>query len=137
MPVFDGLFPGTHNRAIQELLFTCAHWHGLAKLRMHTDATLEILDSTTVILGKQLRHFAQVICLKYNTRELPKEADARDRKASKDKDPNRPVKASSTRRPKVYKINTYKHHSLGDYVDAIKMYGTCDSFNTELVRLNI
>jgi hypothetical protein len=34
IPVFDGLFPSDHNKMIVDLLFTLAHWHGLAKLRM-------------------------------------------------------------------------------------------------------
>jgi hypothetical protein len=32
-----GSIPEPHNGAIQRLLFLCAHWHGLAKLRMHSD----------------------------------------------------------------------------------------------------
>lgn len=35
------------------LLFTCAHWHALAKLRMHTDDTLKLLDSLTVRIGAE------------------------------------------------------------------------------------
>lgn len=31
-------------------------------------------------------------------------------------------------------LNTYKVHSLGDYVEAIRRYGTTDSFSTEMVR---
>jgi hypothetical protein len=36
---------------VLKLLFELAHWHGLAKLCMHTDATLEILSSVTISLG--------------------------------------------------------------------------------------
>jgi hypothetical protein len=36
------------------LLFIVAHWHGLAKLRLHIDETLEILDEWTIFLGKEL-----------------------------------------------------------------------------------
>ena len=38
-----------------------------------------------------------------------------------------------TRRPKVLNLNTYKLHSLGDYPDTIKQYGTTDSYSTQLV----
>ena len=56
IPVFDGLFDREDNNILQ-LLFTCAHWHGLAKLRMHTDRTLGILDEVTTLLGVKFQHF--------------------------------------------------------------------------------
>ena len=76
IPVFVGLFLDTHDDTIQELLFTCAHWHGLVKLRMHTDYTLQILEELTTKLGDQLRFFANETCLGYSTIELPHEAAA-------------------------------------------------------------
>jgi hypothetical protein len=60
-----------------------AHWHGLAKLRMHTDLTLDILDSLTTILGQKLRIFDDETCSKFVTLELPREAEARKRRAAK------------------------------------------------------
>ena len=60
-----------------------AHWHGLAKLRMHTDLTLDILDSLTSILGQKLRRFDDETCSKFVTLELPREAEARKRRAAK------------------------------------------------------
>jgi hypothetical protein len=68
--VFEGLLPEPHNSSILQLLFTLAHWHGLAKLRMHTDVTLRILDDTTTSLGEQLRHFQAETCSAYTTCEL-------------------------------------------------------------------
>lgn len=38
------------------------------------------------------------------------------------------------RRRKTFNLNTYKIHSLGDYVATIKEYGTTDSYSTEPVR---
>lgn len=60
-----------------------AHWHGLAKLRIHTDRTLEILDQTTTLLGQYLRDFHSKTCSSFNTKELPREANARDRRKTK------------------------------------------------------
>jgi hypothetical protein len=60
-----------------------AHWHGLAKLRMHTDTTLDIMDAVTSDLGKKLRAFQQKTCAFFNTKELRREADARNRKQAK------------------------------------------------------
>jgi len=58
---------------IQQLLFTCARWHALAKLQMHTDHTLQILEELTTKLGDQLRFFANNTCSNYSTVELPHE----------------------------------------------------------------
>lgn len=62
-----------------------AHWHGLAKLRMHTDLTLEILDHNTILLGKLLRDFQLKTSTAFNTKELQREANARGRRKTKAK----------------------------------------------------
>jgi len=81
--VFDGLLPEPHNRIVTELLFTLAHWHALAKLRMHNDLTLNIMDATTVSLGEKLRKFSQKTCPAFGTKELSQEYNARMRKDAK------------------------------------------------------
>src|SRR6267378_4152421 len=57
IPVFEGLLPSHHNEIVMTLLYRLAEWHALAKLRMHTDPTLDFLDSITSILGRELRRF--------------------------------------------------------------------------------
>jgi len=139
-----------------------AHWHGLAKLRMHHDLTLDILDSVTVALGNLLRSFSDVTCPAFETKELRREADARGRRESRKAAASHyvvsnvpPVDQASTgpgdssirpaiehrtpggvvgRRPKKFNLGTYKGHSYGDYAKAIREYGTTDSFSTESVR---
>src|ERR1700733_4914436 len=138
MPVFDGLFPDPHNDTRQELLSTCAHWDALAKLRMHTEHTLRVLEEHTTKLGDQLRFFATISCLGYNTVKLPCEAAARKRRKSKKPQvnvPNDNQTACGTRRKKTFNMNTYKHHALGDYVETIRTYSTCDSYSTEAVSI--
>lgn len=84
VPVFDGLLNVKQdNHDILELLFLCAHWHGLAKLRMHTDHTLALLDEATALLGLKFRHFVNHTCTRFDTRELQREANARVRRAAK------------------------------------------------------
>ena len=78
--MFEGLLPGQHNIRVIKLLFVAAHWHGLAKLRLHIDPTLDILDKVTSLLGNRLRDFVQHTCGAYETRELRREADARNRR---------------------------------------------------------
>lgn len=253
--MFEGLFPEPYNEAIMDLLFLCAHWHGLAKLRMHTDQTLELLDQVTISLSTQFRYFVNTVCPNFKTRELPREALARSRRQKQlvtepDLMPHAPhptpgnipaetlapfedqlnglpsvpfsnpdpipsnalqlhhadsassgilltgamdlplnhtaslppnttpldnpgaascllsdttipmapdvivvtspaensettgyiptadgtsVPAGRTRRLKEFNLNTYKYHSLADYADMIRKYGTTDSYSTELV----
>ena len=129
---------------VQRLLFICAHWHGLAKLRIHSDLTLDVLDEVTTSLGTGFRHFQDRICPAYNSKELPRETDARHRRrqkeASRQRRPNAHVKKKAkldrdAPRKKKFNLQTYKHHSLGDYVKTIRQLGTSDSFSTTTVRI--
>lgn len=84
IPVFDGLLPDEHNKIVLDLLFIMAHWHGLAKLRMHSDLTLQILDQQTTDLGEQLRQFKNKVCAAYQTQELNREVDARSHRQTRE-----------------------------------------------------
>ncbi|KIK32965.1 hypothetical protein CY34DRAFT_45160, partial [Suillus luteus UH-Slu-Lm8-n1] len=135
IPVFDGLLPAPHNQILMNLLFTMSHWHGLAKLRMHSDITLEILNQQTTHLGEQFHHFSDKVCAAYQTMELDREVGARSRRQAKDmtgqiQDPPVP---KQPRRKKHFNIQTYKFHVLGDYVSSIRQFGTTDSYSTEPV----
>jgi len=39
------------------------------------------------------------------------------------------------RRPRLLNLQTYKLHALGDYAAHIRMYGTTDSYSTQVVSL--
>ena len=54
-----------------------AHWHGLAKLRMHTHQTLNVLNQETTAIGTLLRKFKDETCSNFNIYELCKEVEAR------------------------------------------------------------
>ena len=41
--------------------------------------------------------------------------------------------AITARRAKTFNLDTYKYHSLGDYAEHIRQYGTTDSYSTEPV----
>ncbi|KAJ3526401.1 hypothetical protein NMY22_g10179 [Coprinellus aureogranulatus] len=83
IPAFEGLLPPPHNNRVLKLLFIFAQWHGLAKLRMHTDHTLHILDTLTTDLGNTVRDFAEKTCASFQTKELKREYQARKRRESK------------------------------------------------------
>lgn len=115
------------------LLFMCAQWHCLAKLRLHNDLTLALLDYTTTRLGAQMRLFYTETCMKVPTKELEKEAEARAKKAAKDRKAK--ASTSSTRRPVTLNMFTIKFHYLGDYTSVIRKLGTTDSYSTQTVSI--
>ena len=135
IPVFEGLLPEPYNSSVLQLLFYLAHWHGLAKLRIHSDVTLAILDKETTVIGRLLRTFNTETCPWFKTKELRQEAAARQRLQAKQHGGQSSELSSSVpmRKPMSFNLNTYKIHALGDYVETIKMYGTTDSYSTEPV----
>ena len=150
IPVFEGFLPAQHNENLMGLLFTMAHWHALAKLRQHTDLSLDIMDLVTIQLGTSLRKFQAETCFVFNTRELKREEAARTRQAQRAKTTAQSsTKTTSTapslsqtqtttvkstgRHLKTLNLKTYKDHALGDYVETIRRFGTTDSYSTETV----
>ena len=146
IPAFKGLLPSsTHNVIIQKLLFKLATWHGLAKLRQHTETTVCDLENSTTQLGNMLRSFQQDICSQYQTFDLPSKEAARARRkaaaarakkggtgaaAKKGKGKESTV---GTRKIRVFNLNTYKIHALGGYAKAIWLFGSPDNYNSQSV----
>ncbi|KAB5588767.1 hypothetical protein CTheo_7785 [Ceratobasidium theobromae] len=124
------------------LLFVLARWHGLAKLRQHSDATLTALDKETSILGDELRAF-KAYTATTATYETPQECSARLRriyaKAKLNADTSSVIpqasKASQQRHRKEFNLNTCKIHFLGDYAESIAHLGTTDSTSTQTGEL--
>ncbi|OAX33973.1 hypothetical protein K503DRAFT_699507, partial [Rhizopogon vinicolor AM-OR11-026] len=118
IPVFEVLLPRATHKNVLTLPLTSVQWHALAKLRMHTDETLGLLDTVTVKLGRQLRHFQKYTCVAFKTQELRREAERRQRRQSRSLIRNGEATASThqpARRPKAFNLQTYKLHALGDY----------------------
>jgi hypothetical protein len=67
------------------LLYALAKWQSLAKLRTHTDHTVDLLDELTTVLGSQFQSFETDVCLSIKTKELPREYQARKRRESRRK----------------------------------------------------
>jgi hypothetical protein len=131
----EGLFPEEHDAIVQSLLYRFAQWHALAKLRMHTETTLSLLDETFKTLSRQLRKFSDFTCSAFTTLELPKEKAARERKAAREGSRSHNGNAGTGgRKAKKFNLNTYKFHAMGDYVRSIWVFGTTDSFSTQIVR---
>ena len=79
IPIFERLLPKLHNNHVMKLLFQTAEWHGLAKLRMHTEATLARLEQVTTDLGHLMWDFQDKTCAKFNTTELACKVEAQNR----------------------------------------------------------
>ncbi|KAG5634841.1 hypothetical protein H0H81_000543 [Sphagnurus paluster] len=187
IPAFEGLLPEPHNSHIMKLLYRTAEWHALAKLRMHTDPTLQHFEVLTKEFGQLMRQFQDLTAQDFETYELPREADARTRRATKKamasvtttpafptplfagtNEPSSAVCAATAppaipltslttagstpspttipsavpekqlrRKKKTLNLNMYKWHALGDYPRTIRMFGTTDSYSTQVVSRQI
>lgn len=134
LPAFEGLFGEPYDEIIQDSLFALCYWHGLAKLRLHSTSTLKLLEAATSQLGAQLRRFVREVCNPVPTHETKKEAAARHRRAQKAAGlaPGSSAPQDS-RKDKTFNLNTFKWHSLADYVATIFLFGTSDSYSTQAV----
>lgn len=134
--MFRGLLPSAIDAELQYLLFSLAHWHGLAKLRLHTTATLKHLANETTKIGEKLRAF-QDSTNDLVVYETPREFRARQRRvATRAKRRNDSDETLTlTRKHCKLNLNTFKFHALGDYAAVIARNGTTDSFSTQAVSL--
>lgn len=131
MQVFDGLFPPAENEIVMTLLFDLITWHGLAKLRLHTDITLRHLDYSCVAAFRSIRIFIREICDKHVAEELDKEARIREKRAIRRRAAGVNVADSTPgKKIKTLNINTYKVHRMPDYSKAIRRFGTIEGFSS-------
>ncbi|KAF9455659.1 hypothetical protein BDZ94DRAFT_1139764, partial [Collybia nuda] len=146
IPAMDGLLPEPHNTMVITVLYCLAEWHALAKLHMHTESTLQLLEKSTTILGKELRRFRDGSFKSFNCQELPKETAAcqHQQKKAKAKETGKNTsltenlqskEALSFSKKKSLNLFTYKFHALGDYVQTIRLFGTTDSYSTQIVGI--
>jgi hypothetical protein len=110
---------------VRELLFLMATWHALAKLRLHTEHTLQDLERVGLALCAAVRRWMRDMCDEIVTKELKKEADARARRQAQ-----RANAGSSGQRLKAFNWNIYKAHRITDYPAAIRQFGTTDGYST-------
>jgi hypothetical protein len=116
------------------LLYRTAEWHAFAKLRLHTENTLQHLEKLITELGKVMRNFRDTTQSAFVTSELPKEMEARQRRQkSSSKGKEKAAAGNNGKKPKNLNLLTYKWHALGDYVQAIRLFGGTDGFSTQVV----
>ena len=143
LPCLDGLLASADprlNELILDLFWELSCWHALAKLRLHTETTLSILERFTETFGAATRRFAAA-CDDIDTRELPNEEAARGRRevnlAAKGKKSTKKVSGIVTgSKQKKLNLSTFKYHHLGHYPWAIRRCGTTDNYTTQTVCLH-
>ena len=116
-----------------DLLFELTIWHGLSKLRLHTESTVQALESSTTRLGIVLRKFQSMTCTEFVTHNLPSEEAARgcwkaakaklqptaQKSKSKGKEPESKGKKKVSSTLWDFGLSNYKTHVLPDYVRTI------------------
>ncbi|KAK7007536.1 hypothetical protein R3P38DRAFT_2644843, partial [Favolaschia claudopus] len=146
IPAFAGLFSGEDDERVLKLLFRMAEWHAFAKLRMHTDPTLEHLRRLTPEIGRLMREFKNTTCANYETFELPREVAARGRREQRaatartaddavTAPQSTPAAATTTtkssKKVKTLNLNIYKWHAAGDVHPTIPVFSTTDVYSTQ------
>lgn len=130
IPVFEDLLVDPlDNAMVLDLLFIASHWHGLAKMRIHTDSTLKTFSLVTTQLGDALRQFTDEVCPKYPTKDSVREARARQKKSN--------TPGGAVRKDRTFNLKTYKVHALGDYPRTIPLFGTTDGYSTQIVSSRV
>jgi hypothetical protein len=156
------LLPEPYNTKLLTLLYHLAEWQAFAKLRMHTEHTLPALDTVTRVLGNDLRSFRQWTGTAFTIKALPQEINNKKRRTQKkkkkiqiaitegtseaeidaigisqkqkQKQKQKNTETSNTSANGItFNLLTYKLHALGDYVKTIRLFGTTDSYSTQIV----
>lgn len=164
IPCFEGLLPSPDNEHVMSLLYVMAYWHGLAKMRMHVESSVRLLNDIYTVMGSHLRHFEQVVCPWYDTRETAKEHAKRIRaqtritaktmprqtsitSATSSIDPSGtapasiPLSTENTRtsrtgqKSRSFNLATIKAHLLGYCPRYIHLFGTLEMLSTMVVRV--
>ena len=110
-------------------------WHSLAKLRLHSNDLLHLLDQSLKYLSVQFQHFVNITCATFKTKESPSKVVAQQRHQQAEVEKKKGTNTSSLNGPHNKRINmhTYKFHALGDYTATIKLFGTTDLYTMQVV----
>ncbi|KAJ3837892.1 hypothetical protein F5878DRAFT_584314 [Lentinula raphanica] len=135
IPVFEGLLPDEAHNMLMTLLYRAAEWHALAKLRMHSEDTLQHLETVTQQLGKLMRKFRDLSNSAFQTYETEREGAARRRRQQQQATGSSGSGQTRDNFRKLLNLLTYKWHALPDYVPSIRWFGPTDSTSTQVGEL--
>ncbi|KAG9031058.1 hypothetical protein FS837_003120, partial [Tulasnella sp. UAMH 9824] len=127
IPVFEGLLPSPYDGQVLSILYAMAGLASLASLRLHTETTLLALRLAITQYGTLIRRFASVTCTAFETRETPREHQARMRRASaQTSGGGKPAGASR----RTFNLQRFKLHAIGDWPASITEFGTLEGYST-------
>ncbi|KAJ7138764.1 hypothetical protein C8R43DRAFT_1131929 [Mycena crocata] len=138
IPCVEGLLPEPFNSRLMTMLFRLSEWNAFAKMRMHTETTLGLFETSTTVIGRELRSFASTTQSEFKTVELPGETASRARRGARKKAAGKaPAPAGPPPPPKgkFLNLNTYKFHALGDYAPTIRVFGSTELYSTQTGEL--
>ncbi|KAF8228056.1 hypothetical protein L208DRAFT_1145210, partial [Tricholoma matsutake] len=131
IPSAEGLLPEPYNCKCMTLLFHLAEWHALAKLRMHTKHTLNQLDQATTEAHDHHKH--KRASKKASSSGGSGHSAPQVVEGTTLPGPEPAAKSNIKPKAKLFSLFTYKLHALGDYVQTIWLFGTTDSYSTQIV----
>ncbi|KIO16354.1 hypothetical protein M407DRAFT_50707, partial [Tulasnella calospora MUT 4182] len=131
IPVFEGLLPSPYNEQVLSTLYAMADLASLASLRLHTETTLLALRLAITRYGTLVRRFASITCTAFDTRETPREHQARMRRASAQSGAGGKPAGDSRW---TFNLQRFKVHAIGDWPALITEFGTLENYSTWSVR---
>jgi len=94
---------------------------------------MTFLEETFKKLSQKLHNFQHNTYAIFNTVELPKEKATHQCKSAQCFKTTTILLESSRPRVKMFNLSTYKFHAMTDYARTIRLFGTTDSFTTQMV----
>lgn len=101
----------------------------LASLCLHTETTLNALQLAVTRYGTLIRQFASITCQAFDTRETPRERQARMRRAKPTAKGSRSAESKRN-----FNLQRFKLHAIGDWPASITEFGTLEGYSTWSVR---
>ncbi|KAI0337344.1 hypothetical protein BDW22DRAFT_1468571 [Trametopsis cervina] len=134
LPCVEGLLPEPFNQIVLDAVWDMAVWHALAKLRLHTESTLEVLDLATVAMGQSTRHFAKETAA-LDIRDLPAKKTEKRRSGKVANEHAKPDSSGPQPKRRLLNLATFKWHNAGHVAAAIRRFGTTDNYTTQIGEL--
>lgn len=132
IPAIEGLLLSPHDKAVLDLLYQLSEYHSLAKLRMHTETTLQYWEQVIISLTHCLREF-QHSSQELNPKETPTERNTRVRRTQKRQREKETTWVDTSSQVRTLNLNTYKFHAICDGPASVRQFGTLDSYSTQIV----
>lgn len=118
------------------MLYSLAYWHALAKMRLHTESSVKMLEEAHTAMSHRLRYFATVIAPSFDTYETDREHAKRVRdQAQHPSTTTGTVPSAPGKKRRAFHLNFIKIHLIGYLPLYIRRVGTSDSYSTVIASI--